>query len=139
MEAVPYDYLEMPPKDMASVRRNLDIISSLMKELNDPRRCYPIHALIDSLKAQIFPKMDAFISQSEITLMEHFYPDGDRSSIDSFRQFEFQKVKKKFQAQQDSMDQQTRLSIRDMIMDLEYLYEMKALEVRLYFPIRDRR
>ena len=78
---------------MAAVRRNLDIISALMKELNDPRRCYPIHALIDSLKAQIFPKMDVVIKQSEITLLEHFYPDSDRSSVEQQQQFDFQKVR----------------------------------------------
>ena len=59
-EAVPYDYLDTPPKNPAQVSNNLQIITSLIHPSNGTVQ----RELVEPLRWQIYEKIDEFLRVS---------------------------------------------------------------------------
>jgi len=52
----------------------------VLKELNDKSKTYPIQTAISELSEEILPKVEAFISQSVMTITEILWADGSHSN-----------------------------------------------------------
>ena len=57
------------------------MVQAALQELNAPDRRQPIHALLEQLKAQVYPKIDTFSSQARIVLSEFLWPEQDGGSL----------------------------------------------------------
>jgi len=118
-KAVPEDYIEKAPDSIADVRSNLNVI----REVLDPKADkHGTHKLLESLKGEIYPRIDEFVTNARITLSEHF-------SIDE-KDFELKKVQALFEKERKDLDEKIEEWIDDMIKDMEYLQQIQEAEKR---------
>eukprot|EP01102_Stenamoeba_stenopodia_P008779 TRINITY_DN2560_c0_g1_i1.p1 TRINITY_DN2560_c0_g1~~TRINITY_DN2560_c0_g1_i1.p1 ORF type:complete len:471 (-),score=113.47 TRINITY_DN2560_c0_g1_i1:75-1487(-) len=118
--AVPFDYIEVPPLSLEVVRNNLKLVQKSLVELKSKDGTGPAHKLINELKNVILPKIEHFIKKVKVVLCDYF-------NI-SFEDFDLEVVKKLYKEKLPLLEPKLASSIQSMVQDLEYLNEMIYLE-----------
>jgi len=67
VNAVPRNYTTEPPEDFRSVYKNIGI---LREALDLDKDVYNIKELIDNTCAEVYPKIEAFVVDAKIVLLE---------------------------------------------------------------------
>lgn len=149
--AVPPNYTDVPPKSVRRVAKNLKILEETLSTEHDsfsvsrcfeqlasfspllcwlsPTFSYQNHSkktklLIEEVKAEIYPKIDEFLSDAVTVVLnevEFSFSHDESSPVD------VEYLKQKVDSC-NSLEQETRVLLLNLIKDIEYLKDMKRIE-----------
>ena len=118
--ALPDDYIQVPPSDMKIVKQNLD-------SLENCKKSNEFMELIEKLKNIIYPQIDLFLKNAKAVLSIQLELD--------VRSFDVSAVSQTFQERYKELknsDSSLTTWIEDSIEDIRYLIEMKKMEDENY-------
>lgn len=124
LDAVPDNYTVAPPKDISQVMHNVKLLGDL---LNVSRDAHKVQETIRETQELIYPKIDAFIVDAKISLLEYFGKPCDEENVKLFKLEWAKEEAAKLQGAENA-DEKTVNWVTGLIMDLEYLQTMIFLE-----------
>ncbi|KAH3743999.1 hypothetical protein Pelo_14589 [Pelomyxa schiedti] len=117
--AVPTNYLEEMPSNLDTVRRNLEIIQSVLgaEKMKDE-----LIQLVEGLMSEIYGKLDVYCDLMQSVLCEELNIPSD--------QFQVEEAQRKFESLPESKDitQGKGKLINDLLKDIKYTNRMKYLD-----------
>eukprot|EP01114_Cavostelium_apophysatum_P016082 TRINITY_DN4516_c0_g1_i1.p2 TRINITY_DN4516_c0_g1~~TRINITY_DN4516_c0_g1_i1.p2 ORF type:complete len:707 (-),score=176.75 TRINITY_DN4516_c0_g1_i1:2247-4367(-) len=136
-DAVPNEYIDNPPKSLAAVKENLTIVQQCIRAFNaaqqlktNPEYSIPekeqgamqndMLQLLEKLKNDIYPKLDDFVAQAQIVLLDHF----DCLDI----QFDMIVINALMKLTCDDMGDDATMWIDRVAGEITYVEQMKKLE-----------
>mmetsp|Transcript_22552 Transcript_22552/g.28798 ORF Transcript_22552/g.28798 Transcript_22552/m.28798 type:complete len:969 (-) Transcript_22552:18-2924(-) len=139
-DAVSRNYTVEPPKDFRQVYKNIGI---LREALDLEKDIYNIKQLIDDVCGEVYPKIEAFIVDSKVAILEYLKKPCDKEAIESFdndavkmlieeAEQEGGYLSDSNQALRDPSDEITSEDsldwLKDLLADIVYLQTMKDME-----------
>ncbi len=109
--------IQHAPKSIETVKKNLVCLQNLLANLSD--RNTRVHTLINDMRAQITPRIDEFVEKAQFIICEYLEMDRIAFTLDRA---------KAALAQQRNLEAPLHDALHNIVMDLEYLREMKYLE-----------
>eukprot|EP00727_Mastigamoeba_balamuthi_P001179 m51a1_g11058 hypothetical protein (796) ;mRNA; r:519980-523091 len=116
LTAIPEDYLDRPPADMAAVRQNLAILRA---HVFKGERSADLQTMIDILKPRIYETLDEYVTRVQDVVLVSL---GLDKSEESWR--------RALEMAKSQTQEQTPLAkqVRALVADVEYVARMKELE-----------
>eukprot|EP00026_Physarum_polycephalum_P000278 Phypoly_transcript_00278.p1 GENE.Phypoly_transcript_00278~~Phypoly_transcript_00278.p1 ORF type:complete len:1707 (+),score=276.94 Phypoly_transcript_00278:341-5461(+) len=120
--AVPENYSIEPPQSMKAVKDNLAILEEILHA--EPGTTMSPTPLVETVCAEIYPTIDAFIKDARIVICDALKLDINFEDST----FNMELVDESFKKSKEQLPQQTSDQLKNLIGDLKYLEEMKRLE-----------
>eukprot|EP01102_Stenamoeba_stenopodia_P000801 TRINITY_DN1074_c0_g2_i1.p1 TRINITY_DN1074_c0_g2~~TRINITY_DN1074_c0_g2_i1.p1 ORF type:complete len:301 (-),score=60.53 TRINITY_DN1074_c0_g2_i1:62-964(-) len=148
--AVPFHYLDVPPRSMNDIRGNLGIVRSILRSIQNENRTHDVFSrLIEPVSQEIYQRVSLFKEELKLVLWDEF---NDLSLFPlpfatSFFSPSFTADLKRVFAKIDSSERPSSASsaslpmahittLKDLLSDLEYLEEMERLEHSFFLETR---
>jgi len=139
--AVPFHYLDVPPRSMNDIRGNLGIIRSILRSIQNQNRNHDVFSrLIEPLSKEIYERISLFKEELKVVLWDELNDMGavcvpisfliSPSFSSDLKQTMMAKAKEGISINERGT---TLLSsLRELSSDLEYLEEMERLEASFF-------
>jgi len=122
-EAIPKDYTNQPPQNLALVQRNLELVRTVLD--TSSRQHKALLDVIEQLKSRIYPRMSDLLYEFRAVMLYKLDKDVSEESIS---QFTLEKMKKDVEENKEKFESGEMRQVNDMVMDVEYLAMMEYLE-----------
>lgn len=136
-DAIPYNYIDQPPKSMEALKRNLEIVRHLIAPTTMSEKSMFRTRLVDPLRHLVYLKIDNFISGAKLilalTLKDNNIALNNNAtnsnvSITNLEVNDIAELFKRLENQSNQLSEPVKHQLRELIRDLVYLREMEKLE-----------
>ncbi|GAM20483.1 hypothetical protein SAMD00019534_036580 [Acytostelium subglobosum LB1] len=130
--AVPQDYMEKPPQNMAAVRFNLDLLHDILTPNGGGQTKSSVQfskTVVEKLVRDVYPKIELFVVKCKLVVLDCIGAfDVSLAELEANGMLDMDRLRQLYLMHKQNLERQKCSHIDRIFKDIEYLLDMRRLE-----------